>query len=215
MSATLQGRTVIYTQPIGVNENLSRVILDLAHSVAAPLPTPTPGTPWDCLPQVGAARLIATVREHGQLAFGQITLTPTQVWAGSGAHNLTSLPELREHVRQQPHFRSLATCADLPLDWHIAITPAQLPAVVETVYPGVLAAWAGNAPVQPLERVIARQTGMFQALADFAQTADSITQICAHCILQPAWQTAADQPFPCTMPCNHGLSHALERIQEA
>jgi hypothetical protein len=212
------GRTVIYTAPVGVDDALLTAVLELAREADAPLCTARDGSVWDCFPAKGRDLLIAKVTEaaqrSGTLQFGQLTLSPERVWCGTGKTEITSPDVLRTHVRQTAHgFRPLPTSRDLPDDWHVPIRhPAMLHAVVETVYPGVVADWTHRSPVS-WDRVIGRQVGMFRKLHSIDPVA---AEVCTNCVLHPAWLNGVESTsgeLPCAEACNVLLSRTLELIE--
>ncbi len=218
----VRDRVVIYTPPVGIEQALRDVIMELARDAGAPLREPQPGSAWDCFPAAGRDDLIAAVQRAGPLTFGQLLLTPSEVRpvsAGDGEISKLSDPAaLRARVREHP-FRPLATADNLPVGWRIPITrPDMLHAVVETVYPGAAAHWSahkhGILTVEPLESTAARQTGMYQALAalDPMKQAEVAAHVCGHCVRHPTWhhgETPAGA-IPCPEVCNVWMSAALD-----
>jgi sirohydrochlorin cobaltochelatase len=207
--AHIQGRDLLYTPPIGQPQDLPllvEAICDLAQLNA-------PAHNAAGFPLVGATALIEKVRNLGGLAFGQLWLTPAQVSViGGPADSLqafASFAALRQHLRQpSPHvFRSLNGQRDLPNNWHWPCTNLeQVPAVVETVYPGALAAWAGAIPQTPLPALLARQTGIYRDLVGGAANTP-----CPNCAYHPLWANAHPEAggLPCAEACNHWLAAAL------
>jgi len=136
-----------------------------------------------------------------------------------GARTVIHSPDvLRDMVRQPAGgFRSLATSDDLPGGWLVPIDhPHQIHAVVETVYPGAVADWAssngGEFAVDGFSTVMARQTGMFRSLSNLDEPAQAavVERICGRCVRHPSWFLGRVQgALPCTEPCNHWLSEAL------
>lgn len=223
--AFLHGRQVVYTAPVGIDDNLIDLILALASEAGAPLPMPMqPATdPWAHFPALGGEALVSAVCAAGTMRFGGLSLSRDHVCRWGDAAPATSLgtpAALRAFVRESP-FRSLATSDDLPGGWFVTITRAeQIPAVVETVYPGVVAQWAaqraGMSRPRSLADVVDRQTGMYRALTRLSAEAQQrvVASRCGACVLHPAWSgdSAGDRP-PCCEPCNHWLSDALAEQQ--
>ncbi len=218
---TVQGRQVIYTAPVGVDDDLLNVILALAREAGAPLFEPKPSVDaWQGFPSVGREALTEAVRSTGTLRFGglRLSLDDVRAWGDDEAHEIIETPTvLRQRVRENP-FRSLATSDDLPRGWRVPITdPAQIHAVIETVYPGVVGLFAsepmGQFRAHPLAETARRQLGMYRSLETLPRAAQSklVERVCGRCILEPLW---FDQPeiyeLPCPEPCNHWLSAALE-----
>jgi sirohydrochlorin cobaltochelatase len=217
------GRTVFYMQPVGTDDTLLTAILELAREAGALLNTPKTGSPWDCFPAAGRNELVDAIAQSGEMRFGQLLLTPTEVRPLNDDNaDPILLPEtLRLRVREpEGKFRTLATSNDLPGSWHVPLkTPAQAHAVVETIYPGAVADWAdaqrGQLAVKHLVTVIQRQTGMFRHLDTLDQVTQTevVVEICGGCVRHPTWFDREVGHIPCAEPCNVWLCHALEHIQ--
>jgi sirohydrochlorin cobaltochelatase len=215
--AVIQGRSVIYTPPIGMGDDLLDMVITLAADAGAPLYPMRAGTAWDAFPTAGRDALITAVHVSGGLRFGGLWLTPDAVcvWGDEGAQQAIDTPAaLRARVREQP-FRSLAVADDLPGGWRVAIRhPHQLHAVVETVYPGAVADWAARDDdgfAAPLEATLARQTGMYRALSRLSQAEVThvVGQVCGGCVRHPTWHDGrSTDELPCHEACNHWLSAA-------
>ena len=78
---------------------------------------------------------------------GQVKAKRNRVWHcdNDGESVSTAAPaSLRAFIREEP-FRPLATSADLPTGWHVELAePQDAHAVIETVYPGLVADWAAE-----------------------------------------------------------------------
>jgi sirohydrochlorin cobaltochelatase len=214
----VQGRRVFYTPPVGVEDHLLNVILALAQEAGMQVNTAQPGNAWRGFPTVGREALLAAVAEAAVLRFGELSLSleKVHVWGDDAATERINTPaELRDYVRENP-FRSLATAKNLPKGWYVQIdTPDQLHAVVETVYPGAVA--AGTLSIRSFDATVERQTGMYRALKGMPNhlQAGVVTQVCAACVCQPLWFTDAQTDLlPCPEPCNHFLSAALEKYSQ-
>lgn len=225
----IQGRDVIYTDPVGVDDSLGQVILDLALEAGAPIHSPVPTeAAWIGFPTAGhaeflrfAASIFAT---RDSFSLGELHITPTGVCHvdDSGIPNLLPLiapHQLRQHVRETPHFRPLATSCDLPRGWRSPLRELEtLPAVIETIYPGLIADWAaacnGTLHIADLAQVTARQVGMFRQLAHLNTTAqhELIDQTCGNCVLHPSWFDGTTNDHPCPEPCNLWMSEALTQL---
>lgn len=220
----VNGRTVYYTQPVGVDETLRTVILELAREAGASLREPHPVGVWSGFPSAGRETLIEKVQVQGVVRFGQLRLTASEVsrWDDNAPLDTIENPTvLRERIREKP-FRSLPTADDLPGGWRVPITrPDILHAVVETVYPGAVADWvayqAGKLQVNTFGQVIQRQTGNYRQLAtmSLAQRSTIVQKICGGCMRHPTWHDGESpkDAMPCPEPCNHWLSAALEETE--
>jgi sirohydrochlorin cobaltochelatase len=223
-AAMIQGRRVYYTPPVGTDESICELLLELANETGCAFQRRQTAAAWAHFPAAGQVELIEVVTRAGELPFGQLVLTPTDVRpAACDPHPVTlTIPgELRAHVREAP-FRPLATRRDLPRDWHVPLdSPAMLPAVVETVYPGAVAAWAaqrqGRLRRIPPRATIARQTGIFRPLAGLSasQIAHITHTVCGRCVQNPQWsdQMRAAENIPCPEVCNFWLTAAKEQTQ--
>ena len=219
--AVINGRTVYYTPPVGDDDTLPTMLLDLAREAGAPLYQAQPRGAWDGFPTAGRDALRAAVHAAGELRFGELRLTSTtvQVWDDCGEKEDISTPAaLRARLREAP-FRPLPTALGLPCGWRVDIThDAMLHAVVDTVYPVAVADWAaaqaGTLPVAPLAAVLARQTGIFRAISpmDAAEQAAWVARVCGGCACQPLWADNAlpADAIPCAEACNLWLSRVLE-----
>lgn len=220
-SGEVQGRNVLYTPPVGEDESLCDLVLDLARDAGMTLYPARHHSSWNSFPQAGQDELADAVLNTGRLQFGQLMLTPTDVRVVGDTGDTTALTKpsgLRTWVRQQP-FRPLPTTRDLPGGWHVEIhEPAMLHAVVENVYPGAVADWAahrrGTFRAVGLVEVTARQTGMLRGLASLEaeQQSKLVESVCGNCIRHPTWfhgGSPADV-IPCAEPCNFWMSKANE-----
>lgn len=223
---TVRGRRVVYTPPVGVDDDLQEVILGLASEAGAhlnPVEYSDGDDPWRGFPTAGRDDLIAAVQEAGVLNFGGLTLSLNEVRVASGELDLETLDHpaaLRRRVRENP-FRSLPTGRDLPGGWRVRIErPEWLHAIVETVYPGAVASWAaarkGVLTISSLSSTARRQVGMFRPLENLTDEVQRgiVARVCGGCIALPLWAGArvADGPA-CPEPCNHWMSAALESIE--
>ncbi|HVO41244.1 MAG TPA: CbiX/SirB N-terminal domain-containing protein [Aggregatilineales bacterium] len=226
----VEGRIVHYTRPVGDDEGLLEIVLDLARESGAVLRTPgrdsDPGVAWGGFPQAGAAALIAayergTLDSVGQVGVrrGEVRHSADRTLDASVLETLETPGDLRRRVREMPHFRPLPTRRDLPRGWRVPLPTAdRLPAVLETIYPGVVAAWAlarrGAFSATSLEAVVARQTGQFRQLTrlDAGAREELVADVCGACVCAPAWYSGTAGDLPCGEPCNFWLSAALEPI---
>ncbi|MBZ0317323.1 MAG: hypothetical protein K8L91_12945, partial [Anaerolineae bacterium] len=225
-SAQIKGRMVYYTRPVGVEASLGEVILELVRESGMALYPPSDGSTWDGFPKVGHAAFLDWVAYEKRAKLGEleITLDGVQVWGDTPYQLIPDLPILRRVVRENP-FRPLATSSDLPCGWRIEPPHfSNLPAIVETIYPGVLADWAnhknGNFEAIPLAATLERQTGNYHQLTrlDAATQADLVTRICGRCVCQPLWADNAAPTYttiPCREACNFWMSRALETLEKA
>lgn len=219
--AEINGRLVYYTPPVGTETALREVLLELARAAGAPLHVPVTGSTWDCFPAVGGAELIADVQTNHVVRFGELCVTPHKIGHLDDRlpqKILTSPAELRTFVRENP-FRPLATAAGLPGGWQVNITDAKMiPAVIETIYPGAIAdrsaLHSSTLTVNSLDRLAARQTGMYRRVNQLApeKQAALVNQVCGHCVRYPLWfaSTRPADKLPCREACNFWLSAALE-----
>ncbi len=215
----INGRTVIYTLPVGVGDDLDQVILELARDSGAHLREPSSASAWDGFPSAGRDQLIEAVRIAGWIEFGQLTLSlheirPTEIDFERDVIEFSDPAALRAHVRRDP-FRPLATSTDLPRDWVVRIDKrAQIHAVVETIYPGLVAEWARREtlPITPLESLAARQTGMYRPIDQLSaeRRAEIVENVCVKCVRHPSWFDGIRDPLPCAEACNLWLTHALK-----
>ncbi len=227
-ASQVEGRTVIYTQPIGTKVEISRMAIDLARAAGAPLHTMYPGSPWNGFPAAGFedARRMASA---GPVQFGQLWITAEDV-RHIGDRDKTDLTriespgDLRRAVRENP-LRPLATSNDLPRGWCVMVNgeARRLHAVIETVYPGVLGSsyQIRESGIDPLawQAVIARQTGRYKTLYDMSpsQHRRVMDTVCKRCVQTPLWagESGPDKGLLCREPCNVWLSEAAKAGEDA
>lgn len=217
----IQGRRVFYTQPVGTDNSLRNVILELARDAGAPLYPVKTGSVWDGFPKVGCEALLEAVKTSKSLHFGQLWLLPRRiaVQGNSTVQPIHDPGTLRRLIREN-FFRPLATSTDLPDTWYLEIKdPTLIPAVVETVYPGAVADWAaarqGTFEAESLQAVVQRQTGNYRKLENLTpfQQEALVGRVCAGCVKHPTWHDGVNGEIPCPEPCNYWLSIALEEIE--
>lgn len=229
--AHINGRDVIYTPPVGIGDDLDEIVLEIARAAGMPEPDALQSaSAWDCFPTAGRDALIEAVRANGWIEFGQLTLTlhevrPTEIDIDREIIEISDPSALRDHVRRSSAestnaFRPLATTTDLPRDWVVRVEKrAQLHAVVETVYPGLVAEWVQRETldVTPLAALVARQTGNYRTLSELSPTQEAqvVASVCGRCVRQPTWHNGAREPLPCPEACNFWMSRALEAAHPA
>ncbi|MEP7292416.1 MAG: CbiX/SirB N-terminal domain-containing protein [Chloroflexota bacterium] len=218
-AASINGRQLYYTLPVGVGGELDQMILEIARAAGAPLREPSHGSAWDSFLTAGRDALIEAVRAAGWIEFGPLTLSlhevrPTEMDLEAEIVEISDPRVLRDHVRQKP-FRPLATSTDLPRDWVVRVEKrSQIHAVVETIYPGIVADWANRAtlPMTPLDDLAARQTGQYRHLDQLSaqRRAELVASVCGRCVRAPTWHNGEREPIPCAEACNYWMSRALE-----
>ena len=223
---SVNGRQVSYCKPVGADESICQVILELARETGLPFQASKSGDEWSHFPTVGQDSLLRALAAEQVIKFGQVTLSAESVWRSgdSAPGRAMSTPgELRTHLRDSP-FRPLSTSADLPGGWRVDLAaPAQAHAVLETVYPGLAADWAAQRNrrllIETLETVSQRQVGMFKDIHLLPRplVKQIVEQVCADCVCQPTWwqaQSAESTALPCRSACNFWLSQA-QKMREA
>jgi len=230
----VNGRNVYYTPPVGTDDAMCRVILELArdtgvfpnikNTVGVELrSTPTntiQNNVWDAFPKAGRDTFIQALQNKEALTFGQVMVTDTKVWHTNASSDTTTQPSpeaLRGFVRENP-FRPLPFSDDLPEEWHVDVVSAEEAyAVVETIYPTLITDWANQKNnsfmTESLEEIGTRQTGMFEDIhvLDEVVIQSAVESVCGRCIRQPSWLTGHDSDIaklPCKTPCNVWLSTA-------
>jgi sirohydrochlorin cobaltochelatase len=210
--AAVEGFQLYYTPPVGTDESVCELILELARESGLPFSS-TEAKDWTIFPQFGARELLDKLKDEHELHFGQMCLKFDAVYPidSTKAHALKSSQSLRKHLRTNP-YRPLAYTDDLPRDWVVAIEdPQQIPSIVETVYPQALADWAnhqqGKLEIERLESLITRQVGDFRNLVlDEQRIAETIESVCGRCTRQPLWADSEGDKLPCPRACNFWLS---------
>jgi sirohydrochlorin cobaltochelatase len=216
------GRMVYYTDALGSEQALLPIILALAEAAGMRLKTATGGGEWTGFPSAGRTLFVNRLRESAGLQIGELWVTQTGVQWGTPPRTLMRLAigELRNLARTPAgQFRSLTTATGLPGAYVIPTeTPEKRFAVVETIYPGVVAEWAlaqsGDYPALDYTTALSRQTGMFKPLLTLSadRQAVYVESVCVGCVRSPVGWGGRDTPalLPCPEPCNHWLSAALD-----
>ena len=218
----VNGRSVYYLEAVGSDESICRVILDLARAAGPPFAKRKTSGAWSGFPLAGRSALLHALESERMLQIGQVKVDSQRVWhCGNSAANraLRSPAALRDFVRADP-FRPLATSADLPEGWEVALdNPGQAHAVIETIYPGLIADWAahrrGALKTESLQEIGRRQSGMFKDihLLPIRVIRSTLDKICGKCVRQPTWWLEISAPaggLPCRAPCNQWLSSARQ-----
>lgn len=217
---TVNGRRVHYCEPVGTDETICDVILELARDTGLAFGRREHADAWSGFPTAGKDALVSALKRERIMRFGQVMLSRERAWGNGESDDsraFTSPAALRAHLRNAP-FRPLATSGDLPGGWQVDLaTPEQAHAVLETVYPGLVAAWAaqhnGSLAPESLESVSKRQVGIFQDIHLLAQQqiGRAVEQVCGDCVCHPTWwrRTNSDGAgLPCRAACNLWLSKA-------
>lgn len=219
----VNGRNVHYGDPVGVDDRICQVILDLARETGLPFAANRVASPWAGFPKAGRETLLRALSNGDTLRFGQVTLTAERVWH-KGEFEPTQVFEspaqLRSHLRDDP-FRSLPTSSDLPAGWQVELeSPQKAHAVLETVYPGLVADWSAarerDLNTETLQDVSRRQLGMFRDIHSLDELAidRTIEQVCGNCVRQPTWwDKSLPGEIPCKAACNMWLTTAVKQAE--
>ncbi len=216
VQAQLQGKHIVYTDPIGTDDAICQIILDLAYEAAMPHSTPKPTEScWTGFPQVGHSKLIQQVMEQGEVIMGELRITPDCVQPINRQIDAVQMHEpatLRNHLRENP-FRPMASSSDLPDDWFVPVMAKnEIPAIVDTIYPGSLPDYVQT---NSLAQTLARQQGDFRKLEELAPgDAQQVeADVCSNCVKFPLWNGAQiEQKIACMEPCNLWMSEALRIV---
>lgn len=221
-SARVNDRTVYYCEPVGADETICQVILELARDTGLEFEAEVCASAWSAFPAAGRRTLMEALETERMLGFGQIRVCPERVWHSddSGQSCVIDSPrQLRRILRERP-FRPLPTSMDLPGGWHVDLEhPEQAHAVIETVYPGLMADWAAQKreelKTESLLRIGKRQNGMFKNIHNLPRNViqKAIDSVCGNCIRQPSWWSdlgKAGTGLPCRSACNLWLSTARQ-----
>ena len=216
----VKGRCVYYCEPVGADETICEAILDLARGAGLPFKGESGNGDWSGFPAAGRRALMKALESGRILKFGQIKVSRELVWKGRDPNDcsvVNSPADLRRRLRENP-FRPLPTRTDLRGGWQVQLEqPEQAHAVIETVYPGLIADWAAQKAktlrIQTLETIGRRQQGMFKNIHKLPRELmqKAIESVCGACIRQPSWWTGpqpAAAGLPCPAPCNFWLSTA-------
>ncbi len=218
----VKDRSVYYCEPVGSDASICELILDLARETGLPFPRKSDLGNWHHFPRAGRRALLQALESERILEFGQVMVNRKCAWHSENAEAgiaFSSPAALRAFLRDRP-FRPLATSADLPAGWRVDLEDAEdAHAVIETVYPGLIADWAANErgalKTEPLQDIGTRQSGMFQDIHRLPQNVITLTldKICGNCVREPAWWSpvgGAGATLPCRSACNLWLSTARQ-----
>lgn len=216
----VNGRSVYYCEPVGTDESTPHLILDLARETGLPFQRAGFAGEWGCFPRAGRRALLQALESGTILQFGQVMVSQNRAWHRANRERvpvLSSPAALRAVIRDEP-FRPQATSADLRAGWRVDFSkPEDAHAVIETVYPGLIADWAahesGALKTESLEDIGKRQSGMFADIHRLPQNIINMTvdKICGSCVRQPTWWrdwASAEGDLPCRSACNLWLSTA-------
>ncbi|MCY4540294.1 MAG: DR2241 family protein [Chloroflexi bacterium] len=222
---TVAGRRIFYTQSLSGDASICSAIHELAMEAGLPLCRGSDSRPWNGFPTAGRDPLMKALKKELPLRFGQVMVTEKRVWHCDNeacGTPMLSAAQLRAWLREDP-FRPLPTSADLPTGWHVDLDrPADAHAVLETVYPGLVADWAakhqGEFLAEPLKVTSERQVGMFKGIHNLAAELieRTVATVCGACVRQPTWwkkDPASD--LPCKAACNYWLSSAAKLGESA
>ena len=219
-----EGQTVYYTSPVGTDESMCEVILELAYDAGLPRHIRQDGTVWGGFPTAGWDAFIAAVKHEGSLTLGELTVSAETVHpidVEPSALCLDTPQDLRQHVRENP-FRPLSSAQGIPRDWVTPVASAyEMCAVVETVYPGVIVDWAANQrgtlTVTSLPSLTKRLVGSLQQLThlDSETITRGVARVCGRCTRHPSWYSDADtQALPCREACHIWMKDAMKAMEK-
>ena len=216
----VNGRSVYYCEPVGIDESMPHLILDLARETGLPFERTEFVGEWRSFPRAGRRSLLQALDSRTILQFGQVMVSQERAWhqANRGRVQVFRSPAaLRAFIRDEP-FRPQASSADLPAGWRVEFSkPDDAHAVIETVYPGLVADWAaherGALKTESLKDIGMRQSGMFKDIHRLPHNIINMTvdKICGSCVRQPTWWrdfASAAGDLPCRSACNLWLSTA-------
>lgn len=211
----VNGRTVYYTPPVGIEDDLRGAILALIEEAGMPLREARTTSVWSGFPDRGV--LSGGI---GQAKIQEGYLLHVDDDLGDHLITIESPAQLRDLVRQPApgQFRSLATSTDLPRGWRVDIkSAARLHMIAETLYPAVVsvhdAILTNPKAMTDFDTLIERQTGQYRDLEGITrdQQQTIVDHVCSRCILHPHWFSHEKPPdkILCPEACNHWLSAAL------
>lgn len=218
----VRDRSIYYGEPVGSDDSICQFILDLARETGLPFQRRDNPANWRHFPRAGRRALLQALESERILQFGQVMVNKERAWHRDNEADgsaLSSPAELRAFVRERP-FRPLATSAELPAGWRVDLDDAQnAQAVIETIYPGLIADWAANRrgalKCESLQDIGRRQIGMFKDIHRLPQKVIKMTldKICGNCVREPTWRSPSGNDratLPCRSACNLWLSTARQ-----
>ncbi len=216
----VQDRVVYYREPVGADESICQVILELARATGLPFQVRMETDEWSGFPAAGKSELTQAILTEEYLDFGPVLVSRGRVRHSDNCKSsraFNSPAALRAYLRDEP-FRPLPTSTDLPAGWHVDLAqPEDVQAVIETIYPGLIADWAaqtrGTLQIEKLATVDKRQDGIFKDIHKLPRNIieQAINEVCGKCVRQPMWRQNARLSgggLPCRSACNFWLSTA-------
>lgn len=234
----LDGRRVVYAQPVGTHPKVAEVLLGLAAGAGRAAPAARAGTSR----QTDARqRAWAAVRASTRLPqrLGQLLLTPledgrTEVRNSldQGRADLVALDgteSLRDRVRlaDTGAYRPVHTTRDLPRGWQLQVGPDELERAVHVAYPAVVEEsglyLSGQLPVTLWAATASRQTGIYESVREAgSELIDRVRRdVCGTCLRTPLWHgeilertilDGAPGGIPCAEACSLLVSEVRERV---
>jgi sirohydrochlorin cobaltochelatase len=132
--------------------------------------------------------------------------------AGEDSQLEGSAAALRNQVRfdSQGRYRPLAGAHSLRHGWQMRCRAAELPALLDEVYPLALRhsdSWSrGTLRLVQLDEVLRRQSGRYAVAGELGEQGRAAASggLCATCVKSPAWRGdhPADDQIPCPEPCS-------------
>jgi sirohydrochlorin cobaltochelatase len=244
---TVDGRRIWYASAVGTDPLVPEVILERAADAGAAIDLDRDRAPADrtaepIRPDAAEAFLSwldAAPATDGRRVreWGDLVLVAVDADAGGGGGRyavrhradrdrprraLTShdVDDLRTLVRTDDdgRYRPFAGERSLPTGWLLAdLDATDLLRAVATVYPAAVETWADAPDPVPFREVAARQTGIYERVAELpdAALADLTAAVCDNCAKRRTWDArdgddrAADAP-PCREPCSFLVAAARE-----
>jgi sirohydrochlorin cobaltochelatase len=201
---TVNGRQVVYTRPVGLEDELYQLVLALAGKDKQ---TPLTQTVWDNFPAVREGVLQQT--EVGQVWLGAenyLCHVADKNTSPDQLAQLTTPAAIRAAGRQTAagEYRPWATMNNLPSGWVIPTPTAQVrAAALLTLYPHLTQVYQ----IRSLTQVGERQLGKYRTVLTARPEEIDLTvqQLCQNCLLHPTWHTLQTHPLACAEPCSWWL----------
>ena len=144
---------------------------------------------------------------------------------GEPLHEITGTREaVFNHTRSDDHgrYRPLSGARTLPTGWSAPLgTGLSAEEAVEAVYPLALVHQRqfaeGTLRVVPLEDVLTRQSGRYEAGASLSEAGRrlAVSTICGECVRKPVWADAScsHEEIPCPEACSVFVAFCREAAQ--
>ncbi|HLA44919.1 MAG TPA: CbiX/SirB N-terminal domain-containing protein [Aggregatilineales bacterium] len=204
----INGRRGLYTPPVGLEDDLYKVVLGLAgenpnaelnESMWHGFPINTFDLTGDSVGQISLRHetYLCHIDDENEIP--------------ESLENLQNPEQIRARMRftESGVYRPLASAKTLPGGWKIP-TPDEMirAAALETIYPGSNAIDSRRS----VKQVGMRQRGIYRPVAELSpeHIAALVEQVCSGCVRHPLWHDESDTGLRCVEACSVWLDAAIQ-----